>query len=254
MSPRLIREGLCRDHVTVTRASITGDLLSLWIPKALLVLDEQHHHDHDHLLQDHHGHHDQPDEIHIREAPKKRNCLFKTKQMISGTNYNWGKSPTDFFWRGSLQYDDDDDQRAKTKPGVDLMKSQRVKKPMFPSLDNLLHPFPWELPQSFSPRITSNWHSAAPFEPPSQKPSSGWEDAYLPDICVLPVFIPHICPFWYTTILFRPVKSTPTKCVNLEQFFFAIKQRKWKFGIQIHIVVFFLHIWCFFCIVGVFLA
>ena len=31
--------------------------------------------------------------------------------------------------------------------------------------------------------------------------------------------IPHICPFWYTTIHFRPVKSTPTKCVNLKQNF-----------------------------------
>ena len=33
------------------------------------------------------------------------------------------------------------------------------------------------------------------------------------------VLIPHICLFWYTTILFISVKSTPTKCVNLKQFF-----------------------------------
>ena len=56
--------------------------------------------------------------------------------------------------------------------------------------------------------------------------------------------IPHICPFWYTTILFRPVNYTK-KCVNLEQNFFATKQRKWKFGV-------FWSIWCFFCIFGVF--
>ena len=31
--------------------------------------------------------------------------------------------------------------------------------------------------------------------------------------------IPHICHFWYATIIFRPVKGTPKKCVNSRQKF-----------------------------------
>ena len=31
--------------------------------------------------------------------------------------------------------------------------------------------------------------------------------------------IPDICHFWYATIIFRPVKGTPKKCVNSRQKF-----------------------------------
>ena len=62
--------------------------------------------------------------------------------------------------------------------------------------------------------------------------------------------IPYICPFWYTTILFRPVKSTPKSAWIWNKIFFATKQRKWKFGVFWSIWCFFLHIWCFFSIVG----
>ena len=45
--------------------------------------------------------------------------------------------------------------------------------------------------------------------------------------------IPYICPFWYTTILF---KKYTKKCVNLEQFFFATKQRKTQCKMEVRIL------------------
>ena len=68
--------------------------------------------------------------------------------------------------------------------------------------------------------------------------------------------IPDICPFWYTTILFRSVKSTPTKCVNLEQNFFSrqnsVNEKFWSIWcffaclVFFAYLVFFWHSWCFF--------
>ena len=39
------------------------------------------------------------------------------------------------------------------------------------------------------------------------------------ETCDLWDIIPDICHFWYATIIFRPVKGTPKKCVNSRQKF-----------------------------------
>ena len=84
------------------------------------------------------------------------------------------------------------------KPGVDEKPPRSHEKPESEKADVSItgqsveafrpritsKPFPQESPQSLSPRITSNWHSAAPFEPQPQNPLSGWEDTYFPDIWV----------------------------------------------------------------------
>ena len=48
----------------------------------------------------------------------------------------------------------------------------------------------------------------------SQRPNDGDSDGDGDDDC-----IPDICHFWYATIIFRPVKGTPKKCVNSRQKF-----------------------------------
>ena len=82
-------------------------------------------------------------------------------------------------------------------------------------------------------------------------------------------YIPGICPFWYTTIHLRSVKSTPTKCINLEQIFFlqqnSVNEIFWRIlcFFLAYLVFFFAYMvffgivgvfwrsWCFFGVVGV---
>ena len=65
--------------------------------------------------------------------------------------------------------------------------------------------------------------------------------------------IPYICPFWYTTILFRPVKihqkvrEFGTKIFSRQN---SVNENLEYFGV----FGVFLHIWCFFGVFGVLLA
>ena len=71
----------------------------------------------------------------------------------------------------------------------------------------------------------------------------GQESAYLDDKTLQQQWedhehlsIPEICHFWYATIFFRPVKSTPKKCVNSRQKLPRDKQRKSIFYVELHTV------------------